>query len=95
VVAPRGSAEVFRFHPVVAWTIVLFTFALPRAVIAGFANIARYRRANREIERIDRLPVDHERKLAMVAAAGSGNVAAVLGLSIVFAIVKVIIANGP
>lgn len=59
---------------------LLVGFGLPRLAVGSWANIALFRRAQREIAKIDGFDVDNSRKLSMIASAGAGSFGALFVL---------------
>jgi hypothetical protein len=63
---------------------------LPRVIVGYWANMALFRKASAEIEKIRSFEVNNERKLAMISAAGSGSVGSLLVIYAAIFIIRII-----
>lgn len=78
------------FHrPVFVFAVLTIFLSLPRAAAACWANLALYRKANREIEHARSLKLDTQRKLAVIAHAGSPGFAAIVFFYVIVFAVKI------
>jgi hypothetical protein len=69
------------------WLTLVISLSLPRLAIGYWANFALFRKAQREIAKVRSFNTDNSRKLAMIAAAGSGSfVSLMLLYGVLFAI---------
>lgn len=60
---------------------------IPRIAIGYWANIALYKRATKEIEKIRALKLDNERHLSFIASAGTVSMTAVILITFCFGII--------
>ena len=90
----QGHGRAFKVPTLMAWTILLVGLSIPRLAMGYWANIALYKKASKQIETIQRFKIDRDRKLAMMAAAGSGNVVGLIVLYVAFVVIKIVVVNG-
>lgn len=89
----KNSPVFSRFDLPLELIIPLILVIVTRFIIAYWANIALFRKAALEIEKVRAFNIDNKRKLAMIASSGSGSFASMGVLYIAIFIVRFIAAN--
>lgn len=74
----------------IQWLCLAAGFGIPRHAVAYWANVSLFRKAQKEIAKINTFDVDNARKLSMIASAGAGSLGLVFALYVLVFVVRLV-----